>query len=148
MDGNARWNVGCYIATAAVLAATAYLWGSSNPALTGVFLSASGLNLICAGNEYKKYKDKEKNLTGLSKEKDNSKSNQKIRTNERNLSNEDTKAIATNHLAKIRNSLAKNIDETFGTHLKEEKLPEALQKIEEPLGKVIDKVLSNKKVKE
>ena len=54
----------------------------------------------------------------------------------------------SNKLAKVRKKIAHNIDETLGTHLEEKKLPKVLEKIEEPLSKVVDKIVSNKKVNE
>ena len=52
-------------------------------------------------------------------------------------------------LAQARNGLAKKIDKALGTNLKEKKLPTFLKKnIEKPLSKAVDKIISNKKVKE
>lgn len=57
-------------------------------------------------------------------------------------------SVGINKLATLRKKIAHDIDETLGTHLEEKKLPKVLKKIEEPLSKVLDKIVSNKKVNE
>lgn len=56
--------------------------------------------------------------------------------------------ISTNKLAILRKKISHDIDETFGTKLEEKKLPNVLKRVEEPMSKIVEKLVSNKKVKE
>lgn len=135
MDGDTRWKIGCYVAASVIWMASAYFFSYSNPSLAGLFLSVSGLNLVCANKEYRKFKDKEKNLREHRSEKNTLKSNQKIYQNERILSNEDTKTIATNHLANARQKVAKKLG------IKTQ-LPQSIKKIEKAVSdKLFGKVM-------
>lgn len=146
MDKDVRWGVVCYAASSALWLASAAMIGSSSPALAGVFLSVSGLNLLCAGKEYKKFKNNGKMQTVNVSEKSQN-TNQKSNTRERTLTNEDKGILISYHLSKIKSMLAGNIDKTFGTHLKDKKPAKSAQ-TQESSSQIVEKMISNKKVKE
>lgn len=54
-----------------------------------------------------------------------------------------------NKLATLRKKIAHGIDETLGTNFEEKRLPKILKiKVEEPLSRIIENKLSNKKIKD
>lgn len=53
-----------------------------------------------------------------------------------------------NRLSILRKKIAHDIDETFGTNIEEKKLPNVLKRVEEPMSKIVEKLVSNKKVNE
>ena len=59
-----------------------------------------------------------------------------------------TNDVATNKLAILRKKITHDIDETFGTNLEEKKLLNVLKRVEEPMSKIVEKIVSNKKIKE
>ena len=60
-----------------------------------------------------------------------------------------TNDVATNKLAILRKKITHDIDETFGTNLEEKKLPNVVKRrFEEPMSKIFEKIVSNKKIKE
>lgn len=68
---------------------------------------------------------------------------QKDSLNMADVNNPNIKKLAT-----LRKKITNNVDKKFETYLEEKKPPKVLKKIEEPLSKVVDKIISNKKVNE
>lgn len=102
--------------------------------------SAWNINAII---EREKYENMMKQYNMHNSDKSISKTNQKSDVKEKILANKERKRTADNHLAKLRNKMAKKIDNVLGTNLEEKKLATPLKKAEKKIsdklfGKVRD----------